>query len=90
MAPCAPEAITRLPWAMALPSLKRNPAPIRPILEALRDDESEYVRRSVADNLNDISKDQPESGSCLAAVSPLRRPRPAVSGGLCAHFARRP
>jgi len=50
----------RLPWAMALPELKRDPAPILPILEILRDDSSEYVRRSVANNLNDISKDHPE------------------------------
>jgi len=50
----------RLPWAMALPALKRDPAPVLPILEALRDDESEYVRRSVANNLNDIAKDHPQ------------------------------
>ena len=49
----------RLPWAMALPPLKRDPEPILPILEALRDDTSEYVRRSVANNLNDIAKDHP-------------------------------
>ena len=50
----------RLPWAMALPALKRDPAPLLPILEALRFDESEYVRRSVANNLNDIAKDHPD------------------------------
>jgi 3-methyladenine DNA glycosylase AlkC len=50
----------RLPWAMALPALKANPAPIVPILERLKGDESEYVRRSVANNLNDISKDNPQ------------------------------
>lgn len=49
----------RLPWAMGLPSLKKDPFPIIPILENLKDDESEYVRRSVANNLNDISKDHP-------------------------------
>ncbi len=47
----------RLPWAMALPSLKKDPSPILPILESLKNDPSEYVRRSVANNLNDISKD---------------------------------
>lgn len=47
----------RLPWAMALPEFKKNPDPILPILNRLKDDESEYVRRSVANNLNDISKD---------------------------------
>jgi 3-methyladenine DNA glycosylase AlkC len=49
----------RLPWAIALPALKKDPAPIMPILEALKDDPSEDVRRSVANNLNDISKDNP-------------------------------
>lgn len=50
----------RLPWAIALPKLKNNPAPILPILENLKNDPSEYVRRSVANNLNDIAKDNPE------------------------------
>lgn len=49
----------RLPWAMAIPMLKKNPNPIFPILENLKSDTSEYVRRSVANNLNDISKDHP-------------------------------
>lgn len=50
----------RLPWAMALPEFKKNPAPLLPILHNLKGDESEYVRRSVANNLNDISKDNPD------------------------------
>ena len=49
----------RLPWAMALPFLKKDPTPILPILENLKKDTSEFVRRSVANNLNDISKDHP-------------------------------
>jgi len=49
----------RLPWAMALPEFKKNPKAVLKILELLRHDESEYVRRSVANNLNDISKDNP-------------------------------
>lgn len=49
----------RLPWAMALPSLKKNPMPIFPILDTLKNDRCEVVRRSVANNLNDISKDNP-------------------------------
>jgi 3-methyladenine DNA glycosylase AlkC len=50
----------RLPWAMALPDLKKDPTPILPILENLKSDPSEFVRKSVANNLNDISKDNPE------------------------------
>jgi 3-methyladenine DNA glycosylase AlkC len=49
----------RLPWAIALPALKKNPHPILPLLENLKTDSSEYVRRSVANNLNDIAKDNP-------------------------------
>lgn len=49
----------RLPWGMALKSLQQDPTPILPILEKLHNDPTEYVRRSVANNLNDISKDHP-------------------------------
>lgn len=51
----------RLPWAMALPSLKENPEPIIPILENLKNDPARFVRLSVANNLNDIAKDNPET-----------------------------
>ena len=57
---CSEGCRPRLPWAMALPALKKDPSPILPILENLKDDESEFVRKSVANNLNDISKDHPE------------------------------
>jgi 3-methyladenine DNA glycosylase AlkC len=50
----------RLPWGMALPALQADPSPILPILEQLKCDESDFVRRSVANNLNDISKDNPQ------------------------------
>lgn len=50
----------RLPWAMALPALKQDPAPLLPILDNLKQDESVSVRRSVANNLNDVSKDNPD------------------------------
>jgi 3-methyladenine DNA glycosylase AlkC len=50
----------RLPWGIALPALKADPSPILPVIELLKHDESESVRRSVANNLNDISKDRPE------------------------------
>jgi 3-methyladenine DNA glycosylase AlkC len=50
----------RLPWGMGIPTLKKDPSPILPILENLRNDPAETVRRSVANNLNDISKDHPK------------------------------
>jgi 3-methyladenine DNA glycosylase AlkC len=50
----------RLPWHLALPKLKENPTPIISILENLKNDPSEIVRTSVANNLNDIAKDNPE------------------------------
>lgn len=50
----------RLPWAQALPLFKRDPSPVIPILEKLKRDPSLYVRKSVANNLNDIAKDHPE------------------------------
>ncbi|MGG7620175.1 DNA alkylation repair protein [Bacillus coreaensis] len=49
----------RLPWAPVLPALKEDPTPILLILETLKEDPSLYVRKSVANNLNDISKDHP-------------------------------
>jgi 3-methyladenine DNA glycosylase AlkC len=56
----------RLPWAMRLPRLIEDPAPILPILTYLRDDAEEYVRRSVANHLNDIAKDHPDLVAQLA------------------------
>lgn len=50
----------RLPWGQQLPPYIKNPSDVLDILELLKDDPSEYVRRSVANNLNDISKDHPE------------------------------
>jgi len=47
----------RLPWAQRLPLFQRNPKPVLGLLELLKDDPSLYVRRSVANNLNDIGKD---------------------------------
>lgn len=56
----------RLPWGMQLTSLVADPSPTLPLLEALRDDDSEYVRRSVANHLNDIAKDHPDLVAKLA------------------------
>lgn len=50
----------RLPWGQDVPWIKKNPAAVLPILEKLKNDPSEYVRRSVANSLNDISKTHPQ------------------------------
>ncbi|UUX94656.1 DNA alkylation repair protein [Aquabacterium sp. J223] len=49
----------RLPWGLQLKALIVDPSPTLPLLRALQDDESAYVRRSVANHLNDIAKDHP-------------------------------
>ena len=49
----------RLPWGLQLKSLIADPAPTLALLEALQDDASDSVRRSVANHLNDIAKDHP-------------------------------
>lgn len=50
----------RLPWAGRLRRFQHDPSPVLELLEMLRDDPEEYVRRSVANNLNDIAKDHPD------------------------------
>ncbi|TFH74702.1 DNA alkylation repair protein [Gammaproteobacteria bacterium LSUCC0112] len=50
----------RLPWASRLPAFQKDPTPVIALLDALKDDNSLYVRRSVANNLNDIGKDNPD------------------------------
>ncbi len=50
----------RLPWGMRLQALVVDPRPALPILEELRSDPDENVRRSVANHLNDIAKDHPD------------------------------
>lgn len=47
----------RLPWGLGVPALKKDPSLVLPILEKLKNDPEEFVRKSVANNLNDISKD---------------------------------
>ncbi len=49
----------RLPWAGRIPTWERRLPAIVALLEPLKDDPSSYVRRSVANNLNDIAKVDP-------------------------------
>ena len=67
----------RLPWGLRLQMLVVDPSPTLPLLRALQDDASDYVRRSVANHLNDIAKDHPELvadwvETHLPGASPLR------------------
>ncbi|HEX2027194.1 MAG TPA: hypothetical protein VHF25_04265 [Nitriliruptorales bacterium] len=56
----------RLPWAPRLRGLVADPTPNIELLDRLVDDPSAYVRRSVANHLNDISKDHPDVAVDLA------------------------
>ncbi|MBX3234281.1 MAG: DNA alkylation repair protein [Labilithrix sp.] len=50
----------RLPWAMRVAWLDANPTRILSLLERLKDDPASVVRRSVANNLNDLGKVHPK------------------------------
>ncbi len=51
---------SHLPWAMAIPATKEHTHLTLSILEKIKNDPSPYVRKSVANSLNDISKDHPD------------------------------
>jgi len=55
----------RLPWATKLAAFIENPYPILPILNNLKDDQSKYVQKSVANCINDILKDNEAVGKTL-------------------------
>lgn len=57
---CSEGARPRLPWAMRIPAFIKDPRPVLPILETLKDDADLYVRRSVANHIGDIAKDHPQ------------------------------
>jgi 3-methyladenine DNA glycosylase AlkC len=68
----------RLPWAPRLRHFQKDPTPVLALLERLKDDDALYVRRSVANSLNDIAKDHPDlvvdvCGRWLTDASPERR-----------------
>lgn len=58
----------RLPWGEQLKTFIADPRPTIRLLELLKYDQQMYVRKSVANHLNDISKDHPE-----LAVQTLRK-----------------
>ncbi len=67
----------RLPWSARLDALIADPSHTRGILEALKADESETVRRSVANHLNDITKDHPAWALDLVSSWSMKDPRTA-------------
>jgi 3-methyladenine DNA glycosylase AlkC len=54
---CSEGTRPRLPWAIRIPAFIKDPRPVMPILDALKDDSELYVRRSVANHIGDIAKD---------------------------------
>lgn len=50
----------RLPWSFKLDEVIKNPSVTKSILEALKTDDELYVRKSVANHLNDITKENPD------------------------------
>jgi 3-methyladenine DNA glycosylase AlkC len=68
----------RLPWASRVPFLDENPERVLELLELLKDDPASLVRRSVANNLNDLGKVHPAllirtAAAWLEGASPERR-----------------
>ena len=63
---CSEGLRPRLPWGLRLKSFIADPAPVLEIIETLRADPNENVRRSVANNLNDIAKDHPNIAIAIA------------------------
>jgi len=59
---------TRLPWAPRVPYLSAAPDRVLPLLASLIADPSAYVRTSVANHLNDVSKDAPTRALDVAAA----------------------
>jgi len=65
----------RLPWSQKLDEFILDPSPILPILENLREDKSLFVKKSVANNINDILKDNYNIGiSVLKIWSKTKNP----------------
>lgn len=64
----------RLPWSFRLNELVADPSPNAPILENLKADPSLYVRKSVANHLNDITKDHPDWVLTRLESWPLENP----------------
>lgn len=56
----------RLPWGLRLQAFVQDPTPVLEVLEVLKHDPHSAVRRSVANHLNDITKDHPARAVAVA------------------------
>lgn len=68
----------RLPWGLRLQRFVEDPSALFPLLDALKDDPEGYVRRSVANNLNDIAKDHPAKVVAVAENWAKQAPNPRM------------
>lgn len=76
----------RLPWGRRVQRLLDDPGPGLELLERLRRDPSEVVRRSVANHLNDVAKDHP--GLVVATAGRWAAANPPVDRRMLAHALR--
>ena len=76
----------RLPWGLQLRASIADPSRGLAVISTLIDDPSPYVRRSVANHLNDVSKDHPDLAAQTAAAwlaaAPSEARRELVRHGL--------
>ncbi|MBM2575720.1 DNA alkylation repair protein [Jannaschia sp. Os4] len=78
----------RLPWGMRLRGLVADPSPVLRLLARLRDDPSDYVRRSVANHLGDVAKDHP--ALAVEVARDWMRDAPQTRVALLRHALRHP
>jgi 3-methyladenine DNA glycosylase AlkC len=81
----------RLPWAMRVAWLDRNPERVLALLELLKDDPTTVVRRSVANNLNDLGKVHPKllTETCAAWLDGASAERRALVEHALRHAIKR-
>lgn len=76
----------RLPWGARVARLLEDPLPGLQLLEELRHDPSETVRRSVANHLNDVAKDHPDL--VVATVARWAAENPPADEWMIRHAVR--
>lgn len=85
----------RLPWGIRLKAVVENPGLTLPLLEVLKDDPVQYVRRSVANHLGDVLKDHPEVAydvceRWIEEMKSLPEEQRAARGWMVSHAVRLP